>query len=146
MIVEKSISINALASRGWNVLVNSDITKKYMFNCEPISDWKVGSRLDWKGVADGKVYVKGIILKIEPEKLLQYTTFDPNGGLKDVPSNYLTVTYSLSSDDGGALLSVSQGDFASADNGQKRYEETETGWSMVLLKIKELAEQEQSTK
>jgi len=120
------------------------MTKKYMFGCEAISDWRVGSSLIWKGASDGKVYVKGSVLKIEPGRLLRYTTFDPNGGYRDVPSNYLTVDYVLSKENGGTLLKVSQGDYAAVEDGQKRYEETVGGWGMVLSKIKELVEQENS--
>ena len=140
--VSDSISINAPASRVWNALVNPEMTKKYMFDCEAISDWKAGSPLIWKSASDGKVYVKGAIVKIEPEKFLRYTTFDPNGNYKDVPSNHLTVDYVLSKENGGTLLSVSQGDYASVENGQKRYEETVGGWGMVLSKIKEIVESE----
>lgn len=141
LIVEDSISINAPASKVWNALIDPELTKKYMFNCEAISEWKAGSSLVWKGALDGKVYVKGTILKIEAEKILQYTTFDPNGGYKDVPSNYLTVDYALSKENGGTLLTVSQGDYAAVEDGQKRYEDTVGGWGMVLSKIKELVEQ-----
>ncbi len=140
LVVRSSVSIDAPASRVWNALVNPEITKKYMFNCEAISGWKIGDSLAWRSASDGIVYVKGTILKVEPEKLLQYTTFDPNGGLNDVPSNYLTVTCNLSSEENRTTLSVSQGDFATAENGQERFEETVGGWNRVLAKIKEVVE------
>ncbi len=112
LVVKNSIFINAPAAIVWNTLTDSAMTKMYMFDCEAISDWKAGSSLIWKGASDGKVYVKGAILKIEPEKFLQYTTFNPNGEYEDVPSNYLAVIYDLSQERDGTLLTVSQGDFA----------------------------------
>jgi len=136
-----SITIDAPPSRVWNTLVNPAMTKKYMFDCEALSDWQPGSPLVWKGASDGKVYVTGNVVELVKEKLLRYTVFDPNGGLEDVPGNYLTVTYSLSAQDGhGTLLEVSQGDFSKVQNGQKRYEETIGGWGMIMQKIKEVAE------
>lgn len=141
LTVTDSIAINAPAAKVWDTLVNPEMTKKYMFGCEALSDWKPGSPLIWKGATDGKVYVTGKIVEIEKEKLLRYTVFDPNGGLKDIPSNYLTVSYSLSSKNVETILEVSQGDYAVVENGQKRHEETVDGWGIVLQKIKEIAEE-----
>jgi uncharacterized protein YndB with AHSA1/START domain len=141
MIATDSITIDAPPSRVWDTLVNPLMTRKYMFDCEALSDWKPGSKLEWKGATDGKVYVTGYVVEIENERLLRYTVFDPNGGLKDVPENYLTVSYTLSDVDGKTVLDVSQGDFAKAENGLKRYEETVNGWGMVMKKIKEIAEE-----
>lgn len=119
LIVKKSIKLNANTSKVWDALTNPELTKKYMYGCEVISDWKVGSPLIWKGAEDGKIYVKGNILSIEPGKRLQFTTFDPNSKLEDKPSNYTTVTYELSPEDGTTELTVTQGDFAKAEDGEK---------------------------
>jgi uncharacterized protein YndB with AHSA1/START domain len=73
LIVTNSISINAPASKVWDALVNPAQTKKYMFNCEAVSDWKVGSPLLWRGSYNGSpdmVFVKGNIVDIQPEKFL----------------------------------------------------------------------------
>jgi hypothetical protein len=86
--------------------------------------------------------VKGTITGITPGKLLQFTVFDPNAAdhYEDVPSNYTTVTYELSSKNGRTALAVRQGDFTGVTNGEKRYNETIGGWDFILPKIKELAE------
>ena len=141
MVVTDSITIDAPPSRVWETLVNPAMTRKYMFDCEALSDWKPGSRLDWKGATDGNVYVTGKVVEVVHGRQLSYTVFDPNGGLKDVPENYLTVTYSLSESDGGTRLDVSQGDYAKVEDGRKRYEDTVNGWGMILNKIKEIAEE-----
>ena len=49
LIVKKSIKINSSASKVWQVLTNPELTKQYMFGCEIISDWKVGSPVIWRG-------------------------------------------------------------------------------------------------
>ena len=141
LIVSDSITIEASPAKVWDTLVNPEMTRKYMFDCEAQSEWKAESQLLWKGATDGKVYVKGKVVEIERDKILKYTVFDPNGGLKDIPSNYLTVTYALLTRDGKTLLTVSQGDYSVVENGQKRYEDTVNGWGMVLQKIKEIAEE-----
>jgi len=90
LIVKNTITINAPASKVWDALVNPQQTKKYMFGCETVSDWKPGSPLLWKGVFDGKelVAVKGTVVSIQPEKYLEYTTIDPNNpNMEDIPEN-----------------------------------------------------------
>jgi uncharacterized protein YndB with AHSA1/START domain len=145
LIVKNSISINAPVSKVWNALTNPEETKKYMFGCETVSDWKTGSALLWKGSYEGKemVFVKGNIVDIKPEKLLVYTAFDPLSTIPDVPENYLTVTYNLSVEKGQTILTVTQGDFATVAEGERRYKEAFNdgdGWNPILIGIKKLAE------
>ena len=140
LVVKKSIALNADISKVWEALTNPELTKKYMFGCEVVSEWKIGSPILWKGAADGKVYVKGNIVNITPGKLLQYTTFDPNSSLEDVASNYLTVTIELSQESGHTVVSVAQGDFAGVANSEKRYNDTVGGWDFALKGLKTLLE------
>ncbi|HWB27203.1 MAG TPA: SRPBCC domain-containing protein [Chitinophagaceae bacterium] len=146
LIVENSIEIHAPAEKVWDLLVNPEQTKKYMFGCETVSDWKVGSPLLWRGVYAGNemVFVKGNIVIIEPPKLLVYTVIDPNNtAIPDIPENYLAVTYALSENDGITTLTVSQGDFSTVAEGEKRYIDTYNngeGWNPILAQVKALAE------
>lgn len=142
LIVTNQIVINAPAWRVWEVLTKPEYTKKFMFGCAAISDWKQGSTLEWKGNISGKdgVVVKGKIIEIDPGKFLAYTTFDPNSGMEDTPYNYLTVTERLEEQDGRTTLSITQGDFSAVQEGQRRYAEGAKGWETVLPKIKALAE------
>jgi uncharacterized protein YndB with AHSA1/START domain len=146
LFVKNQIVINAPISKVWDILTNPQQTKKYMFGCETVSDWKPGSPLLWKGIWEEKemVFVKGNIKKIENEKHLSYTTFDPNNPkMEDKPENYTTVTYDLSESDGKTILKVTQGDFAKVDEGEKRYLEVFNngeGWNPTLVEIKKLAE------
>jgi uncharacterized protein YndB with AHSA1/START domain len=145
LIVKNSISIHAPASKVWDALVNPEQTKKYMFGCETVSDWKVGSSLLWKGSLEGKeiVFVKGDILEIQPEKRLVYTTIDPNSNIDDTSENYLKVTYDLKAEGGNTVLSVMQGDYATVAEGERRYKEAFNegdGWNPILIQIKELVE------
>src|SRR6201995_4390104 len=96
LLVKNTIALQAPANKVWDALTNPEQTKKYMFGCETVSDWKVGSSLLWKGSYEGKemVFVKGNIVDILPNRLLVYTVIDPNNpNIPDIPENYLTVTY-----------------------------------------------------
>lgn len=145
LIVRNSIKVHAPAAKVWDLLTNPDQTKKYMFGCAALSDWTVGSPLIWKGNFNGVelVAVKGTVTGIRPGEFLAYTTIDPNSTIPDVPSNYVTVTYTLTETSGETLLEVTQGDFTGVADGQRRYEETYNngeGWNPILVQIKALAE------
>jgi uncharacterized protein YndB with AHSA1/START domain len=144
LVIKNSISINAPASRVWDALVNPEQTKKYMFGCEAISDWKIGSPLIWRGLYEGKemIFVKGNIVDLKPGKFLAYTVIDPNSGIADVPENYLDVTYELQEENGDTILTATQGDYATVGDGQNRYRHSMDGggWDPILVEIKKLVE------
>lgn len=145
LIVKNTITIQAPPAKVWDALVNPAKTKQYMFGCETVSDWKVGSSLLWKGVFDGKelIAVKGEILEIQPGKRLVYTTIDPNSTIDDTSENYLRVTYDLTQENGHTVLQVEQGDYATVAEGERRYKEAFNGgegWNPILVEIKKLVE------
>jgi len=148
LIVENSISIEASASKVWNALTNPEQTQQYMFGCAALSDWKAGSPLLWQAHYEGKdvVFVKGSIVSIEPHKQLSYTTFDPHSAIEDIPQNYLTVTYQLTEDNSITTLKVTQGNYATVAEGERRYTEAYNGgegWNPILVEIKKLVEEKQ---
>ncbi len=145
LLVKSSIEIDAPKSKVWDALINPEQTKKYMFGCETVSDWKQGSSLLWKMDYEGKelIAVKGNIVDIQPEQRLAYTTFDPNSTMEDISENYLTVTYDLSSEDKKTVLTVTQGDYNKVAEGERRYKEAYNngeGWNPILVEIKKLVE------
>lgn len=144
-VVKSSITISAPVSVVWDALVNPEKTKVYMFGCETVSDWNVGSDLLWRGQHEGRemVFVKGKILVIEPEKLLKYTVIGPFAAYPDIPENYLNVTYELIPNGPQTTLIVTQDGFETAAEGEKRYNDTYNngeGWNPILVEIKKLAE------
>ncbi|HVB03010.1 MAG TPA: SRPBCC domain-containing protein [Chitinophagaceae bacterium] len=144
LFVKNNITIQAPASRVWDALTNPLMTKKYMFGCETVSDWKPGSPLLWKLIHEGRemIAVKGKVVDIIPGKHLAYTTIDPNAAMEDIPENYLTVTYDLNAENGQTVFVVTQGDYAIVGNGEKRYLEAiaSGGWASILMEIKKLVE------
>lgn len=147
LIITNHIIINRDALKVWDALVNPEKTKKYMFGCETVSDWKIGSELLWRGEYEGKEmdFVKGNIVMMEPGKLLAYTVIDPNDpNIPDVPENYLTVTYTLKEENGATAFTVTQGDYSKVAQGEKRYQDSYNngeGWNPILVEIKKLVEE-----
>lgn len=147
LIIENEIVIDAALEKVWDALVNPQKTKQYMFGCETVSDWKIGSSLIWKGVYEGKemVFVKGNVIEIAPRVHLKYTTIDPNSTIDDVSENYLWVTYDLQETKGMTRLTVRQGDYSTVAEGERRYRESYNGgegWNPILTQIKALVEGE----
>ena len=143
--IKNTITIHAPASKVWDALVNPEQTKKYMFGCATISDWKPGSTLLWSAFYEGKdtVFVKGHIAAIETGKNLAYTVFDPFSTMPDIPENYLTVAYKLSEKDNKTILTVTQGDYYTVAEGERRYNEAYNkgvGWRPILVQIKKIVE------
>ena len=145
LIVKNSITIQAPVAKVWDALVNPEQTKKYMFGCETVSDWKAGSPLLWRGSYEGKemIFVKGDIVDIVPGRRLVYTTIDPNSNIDDTSENYLTVTYDLVAEKDNTVLTVTQGDYSTVAEGERRYKEAFNegdGWNPILIQIKKLVE------
>lgn len=135
-VVKKSIKLHTGVSQVWEALTNPELTKKYFFNCEAISDWCVGSSIVFKMLSEGKevVAVKGLILAIQENALLKYSCYDPR--FEEDPSRHTTVTVVLSSETDGTTLTVTQGEFGD----EEAFNHTGAGWEMVLSGLKELLE------
>ncbi len=143
--IVNSIIINSNKENVWDALINPSKTKLYMFGCETITDWKIGSDLLWEGSYEGQkmVFVKGKVLVFEPHQKLVYTVFDPNGTIEDLPENYLSVTYLLEEKSDDVLFTVTQGDYSKVAEGERRYQESYNngeGWNPILIAIKKLVE------
>lgn len=142
MIIKEKILFQSSSEEVWDLLTNPEMTRKYMFGSEIISDWAVGSPMLWKGKTengDEVVYVKGEILEYIKGKKITSTMFDPNADMKDIPENYVNLTYELEETNEGTLLTIIQGDFSGAANGLQRYEESKNGWNNgVIPMMKEL--------
>lgn len=137
-VVRKKISLKAEPSEVWNALTNPEKTKQYFFNCAVYSDWEVGSTILFTGklFLIKTIEMKGQIVKIEPNKLLQYTLANEDD--KD-PDNFSTVTDELTYENGETILSISD-DVGQGKGAQERYERSEKGWDNILKGLKELVE------
>lgn len=146
MVIKKSINIKATPEALWDVLTNPKITQQYMYGCAVVSEWVIGCPIYWNGKTEqGEdiTYVKGHIQSVDAPKQVQFTMFDPNVGLDDIPENYVSLKYDLQKlEDNTVLFSLEQGDYSTVENSQKRYEESLQGWDYVLPILKELAEKQ----
>jgi uncharacterized protein YndB with AHSA1/START domain len=109
LVAKASTAINAPVAEVWDALVDPKKIQQYMFGTNVASDWKKGSPIVWKGEWQGKKYEdKGTILRLERERVLQYSHFSPLSSLPDKPENYHTVTIELSPKGKQTIVSLSQ--------------------------------------
>jgi uncharacterized protein YndB with AHSA1/START domain len=134
IVAYATVEIEASIEKVWDALVNP---KQFMFGAQVISDWKEGRPIVWKGEWQGKSFEdKGVIVRMEPKRLLQYTHFSPLSGLPDTPDNYHTVTITLSDEPPRTRVSLSQ------DNNrtEESREHSEKNWRAMLAELKALLE------
>ena len=137
LVATASTTIHAPASDVWDALVNPEKIKQYMFGTNVVSDWKEGSPITWKGEWKGKQYEdKGVIKRMTPQRVLEYTHFSPLAGQPDKPENYHTVTIELSGNNGTTNVRLSQDNNAN----ETAKQESEKNWSMMLDGLKKLLE------
>jgi uncharacterized protein YndB with AHSA1/START domain len=136
--VRKSIIINAEPSQVWDALTNPEKTKKYFFHSQVISDWQEGSTITFKG----RIFYffpferKGKIIKVEPNKLLQYTL---ENGVDDSDEGFSIVTDRLSYEDGQTLLVITD-DVGDTGSPGERLNKSDKGWTDILSGLKKVVE------
>jgi len=133
-----SISIQASPEKVWQGLTDPALIRQYFFGTNAISDWKEGSSLRFTGEWEGQSYEdKGTILKSEKNRLLSYSYLSSMSGKEDIPENYATVTYALTPQGKGTLLTITQDPVDS----QEALEHSEQNWQMVMKGMAELIEE-----
>lgn len=139
LIVEASIRVDASPAQVWEALTTPKLIKKYLMGTNVTSDWKEGAEINYTGEYEGKKYHdKGIIKKLEPEKIFQSTYLSSMSGKADKPENYNLVTYRISEEDNKTIINLTQDNNAT----EKEKEHSTKNWEMVLEKLKEVVENE----
>ena len=137
LVVKKSVIINAAPSKVWDAITNPDLTKKYMYNSEVVSDWTTGSSIIWRDAGNKGVHVRGIIVGIQSEKYLETLDLSIDSDMADIESNYSRVRYELKKDNNKTLLYLTEKNF---NGDKKRYEDADKFWTIVIKRMKELLE------
>ncbi len=138
LTAEVSVTIDASSAAVWKAITTPALIKKYLMGTNVSTDWKEGSAISYSGEHEGKQYHdKGVIKKIEPEKIFQSTYWSSMGGKEDLPENYNLVTYLLSPNGNSTVVTLSQDNIAT----EKEKAHASKNWEMVLNKLKELVEE-----
>lgn len=137
LIAETQITIDAPVAEVWRAITTAETVKKYLFGTSVKTDWKEGSPIIYTGEYEGKKYEdKGIIQKIEKNKVFQSTYWSSMGGKENMPENYNVVTYTLKEEDGKTMVTLTQDNVKD----EEEKEHAAGNWKMVLTKLKEVVE------
>jgi uncharacterized protein YndB with AHSA1/START domain len=137
LVARHSVLIKAPLEKVWKALTDPDLIRQYLFGTEAISDWNKGSPVRYRGVWQGRSYEdKGMVLRAVPGKLLETTFWSSLSGLADAPENYKKVTYELTPQDGGTVLTVTQDNNAT----EEERSHSEKNWRTVLEGLKRVVE------
>ena len=136
LTAKSSMLIKAEPSAVWAAITDPELVSQAFFGATVDTDWQPGSRITWTGEWQGKPFKdKGEIVKIEPNKVLQFTHFSPMTGQPDVPENYHTVAFELAPRGGETELTITQ-----SAASEEEVKHSEANWTQVLDSIKNLVE------
>lgn len=101
-----------------------------------VSTWKVGESLQWKD-SDGGLYSYGIILELEPDKLLKHSLYDMK--TKSRITSFITYRF----EDMGKYMVLHAEEELTFDMRDDQFEEALEGWDLALDTVKEIAERKE---
>jgi uncharacterized protein YndB with AHSA1/START domain len=137
LVAHATMRIAAPRARVWQALVDPAEIKRYFFGTDVETTWAVGGPIFWRGEWQGQPYEdKGTVLRVEPERLLQFTHFSPLTGQPDEPASYHTITIELSGAGAETVVTLAQDNNATEDERAH----FEANWNMVLGSLKALVE------
>jgi uncharacterized protein YndB with AHSA1/START domain len=132
-----SLDIRAPLSSVWDAITKPEIVKQYFFGTNLVTDWKVGSRLFFRGEWQGKAYEdRGTVLSFAPMKSLSYNYWSSFSGLEDEPALRQIIRFDLDTVDDSVRITIRQ---SNVDT-QARADHSATNWRSVLEALKLLLE------
>ncbi len=139
LTLKTTITFNEPIEKVWKGLTDPALVKQYFFGTNLSSDFKKGSRITFSGEWEGKTYSDGgVILEIEPPKLLKYTYWSSMSGTEDKPENYNNITYELHENEGVTVLVITQ----DGVKNQQALEHSEQNWKSVFDGLKNILKKE----
>lgn len=140
-IVKQQVIIHASPSTVWSKLTDPDETEKYFFKTRVHSLWTEGSSISFTRKLLGIFTFKlsGTIMKIEKEKLLEYTLKKHVWFGEPASFEFSLVTITLTPDGDTTIVAICDhvGDYKGAE---KRYAKSVKGWEKILHGLKEITE------
>jgi uncharacterized protein YndB with AHSA1/START domain len=135
--VVKSVEIAASMTEVWRALTETDQIAEWMGGAHVESKWELGADITFTGKLHKYTYRDhGIVLAVEPEKLLKYSHWSGLSRLPDLPQNRTIITLSLDWTGEKTRLTVRHECFYS----EAAYKHANYFWSFALNDVKNLLE------
>ena len=117
----------------WNALTNPDVTQRYWFDTRIVSDWKIGSKVQY--LRNGELTDEHVVLVNEKHHRLSHTFKPLFGEFQSEPPS--RVTFTMEENGGVVRLTVVHEGFPSES---KVFRACRNGWPMILSSLKTLLE------
>ncbi|MHB1083689.1 MAG: SRPBCC family protein [Thiobacillus sp.] len=117
----------------WDALTNQNVTQRYWFDTRIVSDWKIGSKVQY--LRNGELTDEHVMLANEEHHLISHT-FKPLFG-EFQSESASRVTFSMEENGGVVRLTVVHEDFPPES---KVFRACSDGWPMILSSLKTLLE------
>ncbi|MFF1571226.1 SRPBCC domain-containing protein [Leifsonia sp. NPDC058292] len=136
-VARAEADIAAPRERVWRVLASNGSHPEILFGAEIVSDWRIGSRIVWRGEYEGKKFEDhGVVIElVEPSRMV-LTHFSPMTGLPDVPENYHTLRFELDETPTGTHVTLDQDNNRSVEAA----EHSRQLWVAMLDGVRQVAE------
>ncbi|MPR33981.1 SRPBCC family protein [Salmonirosea aquatica] len=138
--IERSVSIEAPPAKIWKYLTDTSLMKKWMgdpeMNIEITTDWVVGNSIQIKGYHHVHFENNGIVLRFEPERILQYSHLSSVSHLPHTKENHSVITFTVVPLEKKTLLKVQIENFPT----ESIYKHLDFYWQGTLAVLKDLIE------
>jgi uncharacterized protein YndB with AHSA1/START domain len=125
--------VAAPPERVWAALTEPEQIAVYMDGSNVTTTWEVGSPITWAGDHDGRAYEdKGEVLTYDEPNVLSMTHYSPMMGQPDEPENYHTLVYTLTGNDAGTHLDLTQ----DGNESEEQSEQFGQHWQQMLDGLK----------
>ncbi|WP_348790074.1 SRPBCC family protein [Leifsonia sp. NPDC080035] len=141
-VARAEVEVKAPRRAVWRLLTTSGSHPEILAGAEIVSDWRLGSRIVWRGEWEGRSFEDhGRVVELddrsEPWRIV-LTHFSPMTGQPDVPENYHTLRFELDETPTGTLVTLDQDNNPTAEAAQH----SSDNWDAMLRGVRTVAERE----
>ncbi|MCI0157858.1 SRPBCC domain-containing protein [Leifsonia shinshuensis] len=139
-VARAEVDVRAPRRAVWTVLTSSGANPEILMGAEVVSEWKLGSRIVWRGEWQGRAFEDhGRVIELddrdEPWRIV-LTHFSPLSGQPDVPENYHTLHFELEETPAGTHVTLDQDNNPTVEAAQH----SQQTWETMLRGVKAVAE------
>lgn len=134
----KTVRIAASPHSVWRVLTDLNHLERWL-GTRVRTTWRVGDPIVFAFTWDGKAFEdKGVVRSFRPGEVFSYSYWSGLSGLPDEAQNYSLITFRLTPDDPGTVLSLRHDMIAT----ERMHAHSDKNWDDTLVTIRSIAEAE----
>ena len=138
-VARAEVDIAAPREVVWRVLTTNGSHPEILFDAAIESDWRIGSRIVWRGSYQGRSFEDhGVVIELDEPSRIVLTHFSPLSGQPDVPENYHTLRFELDQIATGTHVTLDQDNNPTAEAA----EHSRSSWVQMLEGVRTVAERD----